>query len=109
MALTYLLLAGAIVSEVAATISLRLSNGFSRLMPSVVVCVGYPVAFAFLAFVLKRGLPVAVAYALWSAIGVTAVAIIGVLWLDESLSVTQVAGLVLIVVGVVALEAGTSG
>jgi small multidrug resistance pump len=103
---TYLLLAGAIVSEVSATISLRLSQGFSKLVPSIVVCIGYPVAFAFLAFVLKRGLPVAVAYAVWSAVGVTAVAIISVLWLGDHLSKLQIGGLAFIVIGVVALEAG---
>lgn len=104
--ITYLLLAGAIASEVAATVSLRLSDGFSKLVPSLVVLVGYPAAFAFLAFVLKRGMPVAVAYAIWSAIGVTAVAVIGTLWLDEKLSPLRIAGIGLIVLGTVALELG---
>jgi small multidrug resistance pump len=103
---TYLLLAGAIASEVTATLCLRLSQGFSRLVPSLVVLVGYPVAFLFLAFVLKRGMPVAVAYAIWSAIGITAVAIISTTWLGDTLSAVQVVGIGLLVVGVAALEAG---
>ena len=106
MLVTYLLLAVAILAEVAGTISLQLSNGFSRLAPSLVVIVGYVVSFALLSIVLKRGLPVAVAYAVWSALGVALIAGVGVVWLDQRLSALQVLGLVLVVAGVVALEAG---
>lgn len=103
---TYLLLAAAIVAEVAGTICLQLSHGFTRLLPSAVVVVGYAISFAALAIVLKRGLPVAVAYAIWSAIGVALIAGIGAVWLDQRLTLVQVLGLVLVVAGVVALEAG---
>lgn len=106
MLVTYLLLAVAILAEVAGTISLQLSNGFSRLAPSVVVVLGYVVSFALLSIVLKRGLPVAVAYAVWSALGVALIAGVGVVWLDQRLSALQVLGLALVVAGVVALEAG---
>jgi len=103
---TYLLLAIAILAEVAGTISLQLSNGFSRLGPSLVVVLGYVVSFLLLAVVLKRGLPVAVAYGVWSALGVALIAGVGVVWLDQRLSSVQVLGLVLVVAGVVTLEAG---
>ncbi|HET8602710.1 MAG TPA: SMR family transporter [Marmoricola sp.] len=106
MLVTYLLLAVAILAEVAGTISLQLSHGFTRLLPSLVVVVGYVVSFVALAMVLKRGLPVAVAYAVWSAVGVALIAAIGVLWLDQRLTPLQVTGLVLVVAGVVALELG---
>lgn len=106
MLVTYLLLAVAILAEVAGTISLQLSNGFSRLAPSVVVVLGYVVSFALLSIVLKRGLPVAVAYAVWSALGVALIAGVGVVWLDQRLSAVQVLGLALVVAGVVALEVG---
>ena len=106
MLVTYLLLAVAILAEVAGTISLQLSNGFSRLAPSVVVVLGYVVSFALLSIVLKRGLPVAVAYAVWSALGVALIAGIGVVWLDQRLSALQVLGLALVIAGVVALEVG---
>lgn len=106
MLVTYLLLAVAILAEVAGTISLQLSNGFSRLGPSVVVVLGYVVSFALLSIVLKRGLPVAVAYAVWSALGVALIAGVGVVWLDQRLSAVQVLGLALVVAGVVALEVG---
>jgi small multidrug resistance pump len=103
---TYLLLAVAIVAEVAGTISLQLSNGFSRLAPSLVVVLGYVLSFALLSIVLKRGLPVAVAYAVWSALGVALIAGVGVVWLDQRLSALQVLGLALVITGVVALEVG---
>jgi small multidrug resistance pump len=103
---TYLLLAVAILAEVAGTISLQLSNGFSRLAPSLVVVLGYVVSFALLSIVLKRGLPVAVAYAVWSALGVALIAGVGVVWLDQRLSALQVLGLALVITGVVALEVG---
>ena len=102
----YLYLAAAIVGEIAATVSLKLSDGFSRPWPSAVVVVGYAIAFTALSRALKLGMPVGVAYAVWSAIGVAAVAIIGWRFLGETLNPTMVVGLVLIIGGVVTLELG---
>lgn len=108
MLVTYLLLAVAILAEVAGTICLQLSHGFSRLVPSIVVIVGYLISFVALSLVLKRGLPVAVAYAIWSALGVALIATVGVLWFDQRLTLLQILGLVLVVGGVVALELGAA-
>lgn len=105
--MVWVLLLGAILSEVTATISLRLSEGFSKVVPSTVVVAGYLLSFALLAQVLKRGLPVGVAYAIWSALGVALVAVIGAAFLDESLTRLQVAGLVLVILGVIAVQSGT--
>jgi small multidrug resistance pump len=105
--MVWVLLLGAILSEVTATISLRLSEGLSKAVPTTVVVVGYLLSFALLAQVLKRGLPVGVAYAIWSALGVALVAVIGAAFLREPLSWVQVAGLVLVVLGVVAVQSGT--
>ena len=102
----YLYLAAAIVAEIAATISLKLSEGFTRTWPSVVVVVGYAIAFTALSRALKLGMPVGVAYAVWSAIGVAAVAVIGWRFLGETLNPTMVVGLALIIGGVVTLELG---
>ena len=102
----YLLLAAAIVAEIGATVSLKLSEGFTRLWPSVVVVVGYAIAFTALSRALKSGMPVGVAYAVWSAVGVAAVAIIGWRFLGETLNPTMVIGLALIIGGVVTLELG---
>lgn len=102
-------LVGAILSEVAATLSLRASAGFTRLVPTVILVIGYGFAFYALSQALKLGMNVGVAYAVWSAIGVALIAIIGALFLHESLSPVQIGGLVLIIAGVVALEVGRSG
>jgi len=104
----WLLLAGAILSEVTATISLKLSEGFSKLVPSVVVVVGYVCAFILLSQVLKRGMSIGVAYGIWAAVGVALVALVGALFLGDSLTLVQVGGLVLVGGGVLALELGAA-
>jgi small multidrug resistance pump len=104
--MSWLLLAGAIVSEVAATTALKLSVGFTRLVPSIVVVVGYVAAFALLSQALTRGMGIGVAYAVWAAAGVALVALIGVAFLGEHLTAIQVGGIVLVIAGVVALELG---
>jgi small multidrug resistance pump len=104
--MVWILLAGAILSEVTATIALRISEGFSKVIPSVIVVVGYLVAFGLLSEVLKRGMPVGVAYGVWSAIGVALVALIGAAFLGDSLTWIQVGGLGLVIAGVAALELG---
>jgi small multidrug resistance pump len=102
----YVFLAGAIFVEVAATLSLRASDGFSKAPYAIVVVVGYIAAFAFLTMALERGLPLGIAYGIWAAVGVAAVAVLSVPIFGESLTAIQVGGLVLVVSGVVALEAG---
>ncbi|MFD4986196.1 DMT family transporter [Streptomyces sp. NPDC058374] len=104
--MTWVLLACAILAEVSATISLRLSEGFSKITPSIVVVVGYVTAFTLLALVLKRGMAIGVAYGIWAAAGVALVALIGAAFLGDSLTPVQYGGLVLVAAGVVALEAG---
>lgn len=104
--MTFLLLVLAIVSEVSATVSLKLSEGFTRLVPSIIVVIGYLAAFGFLSQALKRGMSIAIAYGIWSAIGVAAVAAIGAMFLRESLTLIQLGGIVLVILGVLALELG---
>ncbi|WP_406088685.1 DMT family transporter [Kitasatospora purpeofusca] len=99
----YVLLALAIISEVCATSCLKLTEGFSRLWPSVGVGIGYVLSFALLGRALKH-IPVSVAYAVWSGAGTAAVAGIGVVAFGESLGRTQWIGLALVVVGVVVLN-----
>lgn len=104
--MTLVLLALAIASEVTATVSLKLSAGFTRLVPSIVVVIGYAMAFYFLSQALKRGMAIGVAYGIWSAVGVAAIAAIGVLFLGERLTLVQVGGIGLVILGVLALELG---
>jgi small multidrug resistance pump len=102
----WLFLAGAIVSEVIATTALKLSVGFTRLVPSIVVVIGYVAAFALLSQALTRGMGIGVAYAVWAAVGVALVALIGVAFLGEHMTAVQVGGIALVIAGVVALELG---
>jgi small multidrug resistance pump len=93
----------AIVSEVAATASLRASQGFSRLAPSIVVVIGYGLSFLLLAQVLKT-LPVGMVYAIWSAVGVAVLAVLGkVIWGDP-LPPLAILGLALIIGGILVLR-----
>jgi small multidrug resistance pump len=98
-------LTAAIVLEVAGTVSMKLSHGFSQALPSVLLFLFYGASFTCLNFAL-RTIEVSVAYAIWSALGLILVAAIGILVLRESASALKLASIVLIVVGVVGLYAG---
>ncbi|WP_444961672.1 DMT family transporter [Nocardiopsis sp. M1B1] len=102
----WLWLAGAIIAEVIATTSLKLSEGFSRPLPSVLVVVGYVGAFLMLSQSLTRGINLGVAYGVWAAVGIALVAMIGTLLFGESLTWVQIGGIALIIAGVMALELG---
>ncbi|MFE6524849.1 DMT family transporter [Streptomyces sp. NPDC057794] len=101
----YLLLAGAITAEVAATTAMKYSDGFSKIGPSLLTLLGYVFSFALLAQTLKT-VSVGTAYAIWAGVGTAAVATIGVAFLGEGLTVTKAAGIALIIVGVVVLNLG---
>ena len=102
----WLWLIGAILLEVFATTSLKLSEGFTRLLPSIAVVVGYAGAFYALSQTLAQGMALGVAYGVWAAAGVALLAIIGALFLGESLTWVQVVGIALVIAGVMALEMG---
>ena len=100
---TYALLLVAIAIEVVATTALKASDGMSKLIPSVIVIIGYVVSFYMVAVILKR-MDLGVVYATWSALGTAAIAIIGVVIYDDSLTIWRVAGLFLIIIGVMMLN-----
>lgn len=104
--MAYLFLTAAICAEVSGTLSLRASEGFSRLPYAVVVVVGYLASIMFLNFALQRGMPLGIAYGIWAATGVAAVAVLSVPIFGETISTLQAGGLVLVVLGVFALEIG---
>lgn len=93
----------AIVSEVVATSALKASESFSRFWPSLLVVVGYALAFYFLSLTLKS-IPVAVAYAVWSGVGIALIAVIGWLLFGQALDLPGIVGLTLIVAGVLVLN-----
>lgn len=86
-------------TEVAGTLALRASDGLSRLVPSIIVAVGYLASFGLLAIVLKS-LPVGIVYAIWAAVGVALVAILGKIMFNDPVPPIAIAGMVLIVAGV---------
>lgn len=100
----YVYLFVAIVAEVVGTSALKASQEFTRFWPSVVVVVGYGLAFYMLTLVL-RTVPVGIAYALWAGLGIVLVTLIGVLAFGEKLDVPAVLGLALIIAGVVVIQA----
>ena len=104
----WLFLAGAIVSEVVATTFLKLSEGFTKLVPSIIVVVGYIAAFGMLSQALTRGMTIGVAYGVWAAVGIALVAIVGAAFLGESMTWIQVGGIALVIAGVLALELGAA-
>ncbi|MFJ5917801.1 DMT family transporter [Streptomyces ardesiacus] len=101
----YLLLAGAIAAEVAGTTAMKYSEGFSRLVPSLLTALAYVLSFALLAQTLKI-LAVGTAYAIWAGVGTAAIATIGVVFMGEGMTLTKAAGIALIIVGVVVLNLG---
>ncbi|APU14880.1 MULTISPECIES: DMT family transporter [Actinoalloteichus] len=104
----YLLLSFAIVTEVTATISLRLSEGFTRLIPSIITVVGYATAFFLLSRTLIHGVPLGIAYGIWAGAGVALVAVIGAVFLGDGMTWVQSLGIVAIIGGVLALELGAA-
>ena len=100
---TWLFLGLAIASEVTATASLKATEGFTKLMPSIVVLAGYSAAFYFLSLTLED-IPIGVAYAVWSGVGVAAIALISVVYMDQKIDLAGVVGISLIVIGVIVLR-----
>ncbi|HEY3683874.1 MAG TPA: multidrug efflux SMR transporter [Streptosporangiaceae bacterium] len=104
--MTWLVLAAAIACEVVATSALKYSEGFSRLIPSIAVVLGYGGAFVLLGIALKMKMPVSVAYAVWAGAGTAAIALIGVVALHEPVTAMKTAGIALIIGGTVLLNLG---
>ena len=100
---TALILFFAVLSEVIATTSLKFSEGFTRMVPSIVVVVGYGLSFYLLSITLKV-MPIGIAYALWSGIGITLTVILGKIIWNESLDWARVTGIILIIIGILVIN-----
>lgn len=99
----YLYLAIAIVAEVAATSALKASEEFTKLGPSLIVIIGYGVAFYFLTLVL-RTIPVGVSYAIWSGLGIVLVTLVGIVLYKQIPDTPAILGMGLIIAGVVVIN-----
>ena len=99
----WLYLTLAILSEVTATSLLKSSDGFTKFWPSVIVVVGYCLAFYFLSLTLDT-IPIGVADAVWSGVGIASIAIVSVIFFDQKIDTAAVIGMGLIIAGVVVLR-----
>ena len=104
MSWVYLVIA--IVSEVIGTTNMKLSEGFTKTIPSILIFIFYGISFTMLTFALKK-LDISVAYAIWSGVGTALVVIIGILWFKEPMTVIKIASVGLIILGVIGLEMGS--
>ncbi len=99
----YLILA--IIFEVIGTTSMKLSDGFTHLIPSICIFVFYILSFTCLTLTLRR-LELSFAYAVWSGLGTSLIAIIGVIYFQEPMSLIKAISLLLVIVGVIGLRLG---
>jgi small multidrug resistance pump len=100
----WLALSGAIVLEVAGTTSMKLSQGFSRPLPSLLLFVFYGMSFTLMTIAVKK-IDMSVSYAIWSGVGTALIAMIGFGWFKEPLTTLKIVSIVLIVAGVFGLNA----
>jgi small multidrug resistance pump len=97
----YLLIA--ILFEVSGTTCMKVSAGFTKITPSILMVVFYGICFLFLTLSLKK-IELSVAYAIWSGLGTVLIASIGIFWFRESISPIKLTSLALIVIGVIGLK-----
>jgi small multidrug resistance pump len=101
--MTWLFLVLAILLEVSGTTCMKLSEGFTKVVPSILLFVFYTLSFGMLTLALKR-IEVSVAYAVWSGMGTALIAAIGVLWFKEPATALKLISLGLIIIGVIGLN-----
>lgn len=99
----WLYLFTAIIGEVVATASLKASDGFSKLIPSIITIIGYGITFYFLSLALKE-LPISIVYAIWAGLGIVLLSLIGVFIFKQNLDIPGIIGISLILVGAVIIN-----
>lgn len=99
----YFLLLLAIVFEVCGTTCMKLSDGFSKLIPSVLIFIFYAISFFFFTLALKR-IDVSIAYAIWAGLGTALITVMGIFWFKEPASALKLISLVVVVAGVIGLH-----
>ena len=102
--MSWFLLFVAIVFEVAGTTCMKLSNGFTKVAPSVLLFVFYGISFAVFSIALKKGINLSAAYAIWCGIGMSLIAAIGIFYFKEPVTALKMGSIVLIIAGVIGLS-----
>ncbi|MFN6512900.1 MAG: DMT family transporter [Nostoc sp. CreGUA01] len=103
MSISWIYLIAAILFEVSGTTCMKLSEGFTKIVPSVLIFVFYGLCFTFLTLALKR-IEVSVAYSVWAGLGTILVAMIGIIWFSESATFTKLISITLIIIGVIGIN-----
>lgn len=101
--MSWIFLTGAIFFEVAGTTLLKLSNGFSRLLPVIFMFLFYIASLSLLSLALKK-IEVGIAYAIWSGVGTATITLIGVVFFSESMNILKIGGILLVIAGVTILN-----
>ncbi|MCC5670177.1 multidrug efflux SMR transporter [Nostoc sp. CHAB 5784] len=104
MSTSWIYLIAAILFEVSGTTCMKLSQGFTKIGPSILIAVFYGFCFTFLTLALKK-LEVSVAYSVWAGLGTVLIAIIGILWFRESATLIKLISIALIIMGVIGINA----
>jgi len=99
----WVILSLGIIFEVLGTICMKYAEGFTKLTPSILVFLFYGLALAALVFVLEK-MQVSIAYAIWASVGTALIAIIGIIWFKEPVSVAKIISISLIILGILGLE-----
>jgi small multidrug resistance pump len=99
----WLLLAASVAAEVAGTVALRYAHGFTKIIPSIAVCIFYAAAIWLMSIVVKH-LEMGLTYAVWAGSGTALTALLGILYFGESVSALRMSGLFFIVLGVITLN-----
>ncbi len=101
--MNWIYLLTAIFGEVIATTAMKISEGFSKPIPSIVTIAGYAITFYFLSLAIKS-IPMSVAYAIWAGVGIVAISLIGYFYFKQSFDIAGIIGITLILTGVVILN-----
>lgn len=104
--MAYLFLSLTIIAEVVGAITSRYSDGFKKIIPSIITVILIISSYFFFAVSLQHGLNIGIGYAIWAGVGVIIIAIFGLIFFRESLTKAQIFGIALIISGVIALEIG---
>ncbi|WP_445633430.1 multidrug efflux SMR transporter [Nostoc sp. DSM 114161] len=103
MSISWIYLIAAILFEVSGTTCMKLSEGFTKIVPSVLIFVFYGFCFTFLTLALKK-LEISIAYSVWAGLGTILVAMIGMIWFRESATLTKLISIALIIIGVIGIN-----
>ncbi|OYE02758.1 DMT family transporter [Nostoc sp. 'Peltigera membranacea cyanobiont' 232] len=104
MSSSWIYLIAAILFEVSGTTCMKLSEGFTKIVPSVLIFIFYGLCFSCLTLALKR-IEVSVAYSVWAGLGTVLIAMIGIIWFRESATLIKLLSIALIIVGVIGINA----